>query len=150
MTPFRRVLVAHDFSSFADTALERAAEIAGRYGAALTIVHVYQPIVATIPDGLVLYSAAHFADFMGEINRHLEQLQQRALGFGATSTTTVVRQGPPHVELCDYAREHEIDLIVVGSHGRTGLMHALVGSVAEKVVRKAPCPVLVVRTEGAA
>ena len=149
MTPFRHVLVAHDFSAFADTAFERAVEIAARYGATLTVAHVYQPLVASIPEGLVLYSAAHFAEFMGQINDRLEQLRLRAVGLGATGATAIVRQGPPHVELCGYAREHSVDLIVVGSHGRTGVMHALVGSVAEKVVRKAPCPVLVVRSDAA-
>lgn len=145
MTPFRHVLVAHDFSSFADVALERAVDVATRYDAQLTIIHVYQPIVASIPEGLVLYSAAHFAEFMGKLNDHLEAVRARAVELGARQATAAVRQGPPHAELCDYAREHAVDLIVVGSHGRTGLAHALAGSVAEKVVRKAPCPVLVVR-----
>ena len=56
-------------------------------------------------------------------------------------------EGRPFVEIIRYARENEIDLIVISTHGRTGLKHALFGSVAEKVVRKAPCPVLVVKRQ---
>lgn len=52
------------------------------------------------------------------------------------------------MEIIDYARENEIDLIVIGTHGRSGLMHILMGSVAERIVRKAPCPVLTVKPEG--
>ena len=58
------------------------------------------------------------------------------------------RQGPPFLEIVRYAKENEIDMIVLGTHGRGGLAHMLMGSVAEKVVRKAPCPVLTVRPEG--
>lgn len=58
---------------------------------------------------------------------------------------TAVRPGVPHQEITDYAKEANIDLIVLGTHGHTGLVHMLMGSVAEKVVRLAPCPVLTVR-----
>jgi nucleotide-binding universal stress UspA family protein len=70
---------------------------------------------------------------------------------GAEQVRQVVREvqsGPPFVEIVRYAKEHDVDLIVMGTHGRTGIAHALIGSVAEKVVRKAPCPVLTVRPEG--
>ena len=65
-----------------------------------------------------------------------------------TNMRLEIRVGTSYVDIVRYAREHDIDLIVLGSHGRTGLMHALLGSVAERVIRKAPCPVLTVRPEG--
>jgi nucleotide-binding universal stress UspA family protein len=61
------------------------------------------------------------------------------------SIIRVIRQGPPFLEIVRYAKETAIDLIVIGTHGRTGLAHVFMGSVAEKVVRKSPCPVLSVR-----
>jgi nucleotide-binding universal stress UspA family protein len=66
----------------------------------------------------------------------------------AKRVTRSVIRGTPFVEIVRYAREQNVDLIVMGTHGRTGLEHALIGSVTEKVVRKAPCPVLTVRPEG--
>ena len=70
---------------------------------------------------------------------------QEWLGEGAGEVVRSVIQGTPFVEIVRYAKSEGIDLIVVGSHGRTGLSHMLLGSVAERVVRKAPCPVLTVR-----
>ena len=67
------------------------------------------------------------------------------IGQSAKTIVKVVRQGPPFLEIVRYAQEANIDLIVLGTHGRGGLAHMLLGSVAEKVVRKAPCPVLTVR-----
>ena len=73
-------------------------------------------------------------------------------GFGSETdcagSCVIVRTGTPFVEIVRHAKENDVDLIVMGTHGRTGLVHALIGSVAEKVVRKAPCPVLTVRPEG--
>ena len=59
-----------------------------------------------------------------------------------------MQTGTPFLEVIRYAKDHDIDLVIVGTHGRTGLVHVLMGSVAEKIVRKAPCPVLAVRPEG--
>ncbi len=67
------------------------------------------------------------------------------IGQSAETIVKVVRQGPPFLEIVRYAQEANIDLIVLGTHGRGGLAHMLLGSVAEKVVREAPCPVLTVR-----
>jgi nucleotide-binding universal stress UspA family protein len=114
-------------------------------GARVTLVHVYQPLIAAIPDGLVLYSADQFADFHNKVAAQLDVAKADAERAGIANVETEVRQGAPHTEMVQFARDNAVDLIVMGSHGRTGLAHALVGSVAEKVVRKAPCPVLVVR-----
>jgi universal stress protein A len=67
---------------------------------------------------------------------------------GSITATKAVREGKTWVEICDAAKEENADIIVIGSHGRTGLSHVLIGSVAETVVRHASCPVLVVREPG--
>lgn len=79
--------------------------------------------------------------------RALDELEDPGFEH-AERVDRVIRMGTPFVEIVRYAKEKEIDLIVMGTHGRTGVVHALIGSVAEKVVRKAPCPVLTVRPEG--
>ena len=86
------------------------------------------------------------AELQESAEKALDQLldQDWAQGKKIVKST---RQGPPFLEIIRYAKENEIDLIVLGTHGRTGLAHVLLGSVAEKVVRKASCPVLTVRSD---
>lgn len=143
----RKVLYPTDFSELSLRALTYAREFAEAFDAHLHCVHVideaYQywtamgPEVATVSPAVEdLTSMAegqmqHFAD------EHLIGLKY--------APVTVVRSGKPFAEICAYARETSADLIVLATHGRGGLSHVLVGSTAEKVVRKAPCPVLTVR-----
>ena len=86
------------------------------------------------------FAAALTAEAQTSLDRLVEGAKARNLAFQRE-----VRIGVDFHEIIDYARKHQIDLIVMATHGRTGLAHALVGSVAEKVVRKAPCPVLTVK-----
>jgi nucleotide-binding universal stress UspA family protein len=76
--------------------------------------------------------------------KHLGEWRREAEGLGAPSVAATTAIGEPAVEIVGYAKEHGIDLLVLGTHGRTGLEHALMGSVAERVVRRARCPVLTV------
>ena len=117
----RQVLLATDFSPAAEAAAEVARTMAAELGARLHIVHVVPPL--TDP----AYEA--------------ERLDREATRLGMPGNTALLRGRPAH-ELLRYARDNGIDLIVVGSHGRTGLSHALLGSVAEQIVRLAPCLVL--------
>jgi nucleotide-binding universal stress UspA family protein len=118
----RQVLLATDFSAAADAAAEVAREMAVALRARLHVVHVVPPL--TDP----AYQA--------------ERLAREA--HAGVPCETALLQGRPGAALLRYAREHAIDLIVVGSHGRTGISHLLLGSVAEEVVRLAPCLVLTV------
>jgi nucleotide-binding universal stress UspA family protein len=77
--------------------------------------------------------------------RHLDEWRDEAVKLGAPEVEVVKAVGEPAAEIVSYAREQAMDLLVLGSHGRTGLEHALMGSVAERVVRKSRCPVLTVR-----
>jgi nucleotide-binding universal stress UspA family protein len=151
MKPFAKILVPTDFSEGARAALDRALELRHRYGAALTLLHVYQMPIP-YPDGYVFS-----ADILGaieesarnEIAKEKDRAEARAreLSAGGTSPPieTKVLIGAPATAITETAQTAGHDLIVMGTHGRTGLKHLLIGSVAERVVRTAPCPVLTLR-----
>ncbi len=142
---FQRILVAVDFSEESRSALGCAAEMAARFGASLTLVHVVEPHFGP-PDADVppltgeQSDAAEFA----EAKLELSALGEQMLGT-CRVVETVVRAGLAFFEITEAAKALGADLIVVGTHGYTGLKRALLGSTAEKVVRHAPCPVLVAR-----
>ena len=150
MIKLDRILVPTDFSDFSRPAMLYGCAIAARFGAELHLLHVVPDPAMLVPE-----AAAFSVETM--------QAQSESLGKGAQETlqqlppdnwenekpvVREVRVGAAFMEIIDYARENEIDLIVIGTHGRSGLMHVLMGSVAERIVRKAPCPVLTVKPEG--
>ncbi|MCC6749963.1 MAG: universal stress protein [Deltaproteobacteria bacterium] len=146
MKPIRKILLPTDFSPPSSEALTYAADLCQRYGAELTIVHIYQPVAYALPEGFVLYSAERFAQMLGEWGKWLDEAKSEAERLGVAQVQASLQQGTPFVEIVRLARAGDFDLIVMGTHGRGGVRHALLGSVTEKVVRKAPCPVLTVRT----
>jgi nucleotide-binding universal stress UspA family protein len=126
-----------------DAALEYALGLAATVGARITVFHAYDVPSMGAPEVLVLAT-----DWIQQIGRVAhERVEAIIEGLDRSSTAIVgqVREGAPWREIVLAAREGQVDLIVMGTHGRRGLPHALLGSVAEKVVRTAPCPVLVVR-----
>ena len=146
MTRITRILVPTDFSATADAALEYAFGLAEKFGASLQLLHVLDdPFVfegmsaeAYIAEAPVLRSA------MLEDAR--ERLRHRAAPReGGVQVETEVLFGHGARTIAEYAAERGVDLIVMGTHGRTGFAHLMVGSVAERLVRIAPCPVLTVR-----
>jgi nucleotide-binding universal stress UspA family protein len=144
----RKILVPTDFSAHSKEAQAWAAELARRYDASLTLVHVYQPISYALPEGYVLPSANLLADLEVSLGRALDDAKKQLEASSGLRVDTALMQGVPFAEIVRFAREGSYDLIVLSTHGRTGLRHVLLGSVAEKVVRKAPCPVLTVRPAG--
>jgi len=143
---FNRILVPLDFSAPSDAALEYARTVATRFGASLHLLHVADDPYRA------LYSAEVYVpeveglreEILTDAARRLkERLQSSDIHeLGATVDAMV---GRPAWSIVDYAESHDIDLIVMGTHGRGGMSHLLMGSVAERVVRTAPCPVLTVR-----
>ena len=131
-----RVLVPVDFSICSTWALRHAEEMARRFGSELILVHV---------DPLMLGAELN-PDRDVAIRKDLDRLVDRLRERGMT-VRGVVRGGAPIEEILRAAQDQNADLIVIGTHGRTGLSHVLIGSVAESVVRKASCPVLAVRYE---
>jgi nucleotide-binding universal stress UspA family protein len=149
MADLKRILVPTDFSEESERAALYAVELARRYGA--NEVHCIH--VSDIPADLLATSAYYMT---GPSEQFVEQVRQEGRksleafarkNFGDVPVKTVFLEGRPFVEIIRYARENQIDLIIISTHGRGGIKHALFGSVAEKVVRKAPCPVLVVKQE---
>jgi nucleotide-binding universal stress UspA family protein len=138
----QRILVAHDFSDTAQRALELALAMAEKLGASLTVVHAYEVPTYGLPEGPTMTS-----EMMAQIERAartaLDGVVDRARRPGAR-IEGVLRHGPAWSEIDAAAKDAGADLIVIGTHGRRGLARALLGSVAEKVVRTAPCPVLTV------
>jgi nucleotide-binding universal stress UspA family protein len=146
MIELRRILVPTDFGRSSLTALTYGAEFAGRFGAELTLLHVVQDLALLMPDALLAAPVpAPAVEQLTQAARQALESLVRDQKLEALAPKTEVRTGAPFVEIIACARETDTDLIVMGTHGRGGLAHVLLGSVAEKVVRKAPCPVLTVR-----
>lgn len=147
MVRIRHILVPTDFSSTSDAALEYAREVAERFGASLHLLHVLQDPFVNGP----LVSEAYLTDTPGVRTTILDEAKARLAhrlapldqkSFAAHAEVVFGRGADTIVE---YAADRGIDLIVMGTHGRTGMAHLLLGSIAERVVRTAHCPVLTVR-----
>jgi nucleotide-binding universal stress UspA family protein len=141
----RRILCPTDFSAVADAGVDRAVSLATREGAELVLLHVLAPITAyVVPDvaGSVLVEVESRAreDARGELRR----LRDRVRRTGVQTHAALV-QGSTPLQIARAAERLHCDLIVLATHGRTGLTRMLLGSVAEGVVRRAPCPVLTFR-----
>lgn len=141
----RTILVPVDFSPHAREAIAWAIDLARRYDATLLLAHVLQPVPwMAAPDGMMFTPADFEATTRRQLIEALEELRRSVVASGVLAEAQLL-DGPPATEIAALARRSEASLIVMGTHGRTGLPHALLGSVAEKVVRHAPCPVMTVR-----
>lgn len=145
----QRILFPADFSDSNREALKYACALAEKFGSELHLLHVLQDLVAMVPEPGLAFPAP--GDYMQDLQKSAEKALLALPGDTWANPGPVVRAtrvGAPFVEIVRYAKEHDVDLVVMGTHGRGGLAHVLLGSVAEKVVRKAPCPVLTVRPDG--
>jgi nucleotide-binding universal stress UspA family protein len=140
----QRFLVPIDFSEDANQALEYAINLAGKLDACVTLLHVIQSIPLGGVDMGVTLPYTYLQDLETEITQSMNACLARVTAAGLEGDIVVVH-GVPFHEIIETAKTQKVDLIVMGTHGRTGLQHVLLGSVAEKVVRLAPCPVLVAR-----
>lgn len=138
----QHLLVPVDFSTYAETALTYAMTLASKLGARLTLMHVIHLAPLGVAEGgaVLPYLEAVEAQAQAGMADYRERVQAAGL-----KVDVVIVHGVPFQSIIDTAIEHKVDLIVMGTHGRTGLRHVLLGSVAEKVVRLAPCPVLIAR-----
>jgi nucleotide-binding universal stress UspA family protein len=139
MIKLQRILLPTDFSEYSAAARMYACAFAQQFGAELHVLHVIQDLAPLVPEpGAAL---APPIDYLRELELNANAMLERAIDANwavGKTIVKVVRQGPPFLEIVRYAQEANIDLIVLGTHGRGGLAHMLLGSVAEKVVRKAP------------
>jgi nucleotide-binding universal stress UspA family protein len=142
---WKRILCPVDFSETARAAMETAIELAARFDAEVVLVHAYPIPGYTFPDGSAFASSRMLQELADEAARHLEEWRQLAVKAGAKQVSLETAVGDPAGEIVRIAQEKKADLVVMGTHGRTGIEHALMGSIAERVVRRAKCPVLTVR-----
>jgi nucleotide-binding universal stress UspA family protein len=145
----KRICVPTDFSPQADCSLAYGLNLARQAGAELHLLHVLarREDLARVQEHPDFTSDSLFVtDFLGQLERGGEGGQAEGL-WSDINVTRAFRLGKPAEAICEYAGAEGIDLVVIASHGRTGVEHILMGSVAEQVVRKCPCPVLTVRRE---
>ncbi len=146
MISLKKILCPIDHSDCSKEALKYAVSLAMKDEAKLLLLHIID--IRSFNEGLEAMSA-QIPD-----EETLEQLRVKLLDCipeeirDDMEVEALVVQGIPFAEIISTAKENEVDMIVIGSHGRTGLSHMMLGSVSEKVVRKAPCPVLTVRQPG--
>lgn len=148
MIQLQKILVPTDFSDNARIALDYAAELARSRNAEVLLVHVMEPPIYPVSFGV---GPTNLPLMEQDIRRHVEEALERLRreAFGDTiRCRCIVREGQPFVEIVKAAREEGADMIVISTHGHSGIKHLLLGSTAERVVRKAPCPVLTVRQPG--
>lgn len=147
MLEIQRILAPTDFSEHAEEALRYACGLAERLGATLHLLHVLPDVVPVGPDPMLAPGLP--PDYYTDTeNQSLEALGKtiRPEWGHAPAVEVAVRWGGPVEGIVAYANDVAIELIVIATHGRTGLSHVLLGSVAERIIREAPCPVLTVRT----
>ena len=147
MLEIHAILAPTDFSKHAAAGLRYAVGLAEKMGATLHLIHILsEPTTPVSPD--LMIPPALPPDYYREIEADSLEALQGALdqAWGkASKVVTATRWGDAVSEIVHYAKENAIDLISIATHGRTGLGHVLLGSVAERIVREAPCPVLTVR-----
>jgi nucleotide-binding universal stress UspA family protein len=140
----QRILVPVDFSPLSKKALQYAAKLAQEFNAEVSLFHVIEPDVPPFFDGYMMPPTISNRANASCTNR-LKSWVSSARSAGVSRIASVVRTGLPAHEIVEAARELDVDLIVIATHGYTGWKHFVIGSTAERVVRAAPCPVLVVR-----
>lgn len=145
MLKIARILCPTDFSEFSERAYRYALTLACHYRAELFLLHVVRPVMIGYPEYAIPDSVS---EFYGEFREHAEeQLREFAKVHAerGVPTTVAVEEGVVTESILDFAREHSVDMVVMGAHGRRGFQRLTLGSVTERVLRKAGCPVLAVR-----
>ena len=148
MIALKKILVATDFSPASDAAVSYGRELARRFGSTLTIVHVVDDIAARsygIDGGAFLSDPDVQRRFEVDAQVEIDAAISAADRADLKATGLILRSSAPAAAIVTCAHERGINLIVMGTHGRSGFAHLLMGSVSERVVQTAPCPVLTVR-----
>jgi universal stress protein A len=142
MAPIKQILVATDFES-SQPALDWAVDLAEKLGAHLTIMHAYE--LSSYYDAVAAFSDAETVPQAERVARERLKETMRAIRITLPQASAVLCCGAPWQQILAAAVETHADLVIVGTHGRRGVSHMLLGSVAEKVIRSSPVPVLSVR-----
>ena len=145
MADFKHILVAVDFGESSDRAIDLGIELAQKYDAALTLVHAYEIPTYAYPNASFL--VVDLVTPIEDAARKQLETTTAAVRARLPRTKAVLRRGPPASEILSAIDELHADLLVTGTHGRRGVSRTLLGSVAEKLVRMSPVPVLTVRRQ---
>lgn len=148
MIALKDILVATDFGEASRQALRYGAEFARAFGGRLHVLHVVEDIVlgtATAMGTPPLDMTSVQASLEQDASRELQQILATDIPRDVEVVPVIIRDSQPGRGVLAYAREHKTDLLVIGTHGRAGLAEFFLGSVAQRIVRSAPCPVLTVR-----
>jgi nucleotide-binding universal stress UspA family protein len=144
MRTITKILVATDFGEPSLSALDDAIDLASKLGASVVVMHAYEsPAVALVPEGALVANVNDAERIAAIADKTLHGVVDSRAGRGV-KLQAVLRVGPAWRAIDDVAGQTEADLIVLGTHGRHGILHTLLGSVAEKVVRTARRPVLTI------
>ena len=145
MENINKILVPIDFSNYSKNALRYAVNFAKKFNSKIYLVYVVEPVIypSDFSMGQVTFPVSDI-EMNERAKDELESLAKNEIGT-QFEVETVIKTGKPFVEINETASELDIDLIIIATHGHTGMEHLLFGSTAEKVVRKAPCPVLTLR-----
>lgn len=145
MARFRTILHPTDFSPGSAAAFAYACDLARDYDARLVVLHAFAPAVPIAAEGVIL--SADLDELRALARRELDAIRPTD---PTVRVERVVREGPTTPVVLDAVKEFGADLLVMGTHGRTGFRRVVLGSVAEEVLRKAPCPVLTVKAQAPA
>ena len=140
----KTILVPVDFSNCSREGLRYAISFAKEFGARIILLHATYLGYIYASEGTAIYDVPGLQKAAGKTARHKMRELVRSMEFGSVKFETVFTEGSPVYDICGFAKHHDIDLIVTSTHGFTGFTHVLIGSIAEQVVRHAPCSVLVV------
>ncbi len=145
MNFIKKILVPIDFSDYSKNALKYAVQFSKNFSAKIYLVYVVEPVIypADFSMGQVAIPSMDI-DLHERAEEELKNLAQNFISADI-EVETLIKSGKPFVEINETAREKDVDLIIIATHGHSGVEHILFGSTAEKVVRKAPCPVLTLR-----
>ncbi|MCX6173875.1 MAG: universal stress protein [Ignavibacteriales bacterium] len=145
MEQIKKILVPIDFSDYSKNALKYAAQFAKQFNAKIYLIYVVEPMIypADFSMGQVAIPSTDI-DLHSRAEEELKKLSKDIIN-GNLKVEILIKTGKPFVEIIETASANDIDLIIIATHGHTGVEHLLFGSTAEKVVRKAPCPVLTLR-----
>ncbi len=152
MTFTQKIVAPTDFSPASALALDAAALLAKQFGATIVLLYVYDPTLLSplyaVPGaGAMLEVTPRAPEFEDSVLKEMERLRADRLADVAKVELAVKQHTSAAEGICEHAQAAGADLIVLSTHGRTGLAHMLIGSVAERVVRHAPCPVLTLRSK---
>ena len=145
MINLKKILVPTDFSEHSEKAVLYGTELAKQFGGELHLLHTFEEAPIMYGEGGAYFTPEMTHDMKTAAQKHLDEVKVEVPD--EVHVVRTVAYGHSFVEIVKYAKEHAIDLVVVGTHGRGAIAHMLLGSVAEQVVRQAPCPVLVVRDQ---